>query len=453
MARQHRVVWFEGMTLDPHHFQQQDRFARMVVDARVRAAHPFPWGISDLDIDRDALANGVFLLRRCAGVMRDGVVFEIPGNDMLPPERDLQPHFPPTAESLGVFLALPAERTGGRNCQLDGDATDKATRFVMETIPAIDENTGGNERSIGVGRPNFSVVFATEPREELTTLQIAEVVRSANNTFALSTSFIPSALTITASENMGNLSRRLLELLVAKSNALADRRRQQPSGQVEFTSADITVFWLLHTMNTFIPLLHHHQTTGRSHPEALYTSLLSLAGQLSTFSTDTDFRPRDLPPYDHDKLTDCFRSIDQRIRHLLDTVISSNFVTVPLERRSDALWVGKVTDDRLFKSAQFVMTTSGDKPDRAVVDELPRKVKIAAPDIVNQLIVAARPGLTVSHAPVPPPGLPSRPGVLYFRLEKGGALWDGITSSGSLGIFMPAEFKSLEVKLYAVRED
>ena len=56
-------VWHEGMTLDPHHFQQWDRHQRYELAMRVRALQPLGWGFLALDIDREALANGQFSLR------------------------------------------------------------------------------------------------------------------------------------------------------------------------------------------------------------------------------------------------------------------------------------------------------------------------------------------------------------------------------------------------------
>jgi type VI secretion system protein ImpJ len=133
-------------------------------------------------------------------------------------------------------------------------------------------------------------------------------------------------------------------------------------------------------------------------------------------------------------------------------VISTNVVTLPFEKRSEVVSLFRVPDDQLFRTAQFVLTVSGEKAERMVIDEVPRKVKIAAPDVIDQLVVSARPGLGLMHAAVPPVGLPTRAGLQYFRLEKSGPLWDGICRTGILALFIPAEFKSMQLKLLAVKE-
>src|ERR1700710_1518409 len=50
------VVWQEGMFLRAEHFQQQDRHGEQLVRASLAAAHPYPWGVRTMAIDRDLLA-------------------------------------------------------------------------------------------------------------------------------------------------------------------------------------------------------------------------------------------------------------------------------------------------------------------------------------------------------------------------------------------------------------
>ena len=57
--------------------------------------------------------------------------------------------------------------------------------------------------------------------------------------------------------------------------------------------------------------------------------MLSLAGSLTTFSLDV--HPRDLPEYDHDDLGSCFTNLDVKLRELLETVVPTNFVSLPLK--------------------------------------------------------------------------------------------------------------------------
>ena len=451
MNNKQRPVWYEGMTLDPHHFQQWDRHNQYVVNKRLRSIHPNDWGFVSLDVDGESLANGHFGLRSCSGVMLDGLVFDLPVNGELPQAQSIKEHFLPSEQKVSVYLALLAERPRGGNCQLD-NSQNRQTRFSLQTMTIADDNTGTNEREIGVSQANFCFLFGDEPREEFSVLQIADVVRTADGTYSVSDKYIPPCLSISASTNLMRSSRSLLELLVAKSNALSERRRQQPSGQIEFTTSDVTLLGVLHTVNSSIPLLKYYYSVGNCHPEMLYLVLISLAGQLMTFSPEQDMRPADLPPYDHANAAENFSVLEARIASLLEIVMSSNFIRIALERVSDNQWVGRVPDNNLLISAQFYFAVSGDIPERKIVDELPHKIKIGGSDDVHALVAAALPGLPITFAARPPIGLPARAGLQYFKLEKTGRLWDSVLRNNSLTAFVPADFRGLKFELFAIKE-
>ena len=110
MSLQKKVIWSEGMTLDPHHFQQWDRSFQGMLHSRIQSTAPFYWGVTHLDIDREALTNGHFNLKSCVGVMSDGLTFEL---ETPIARNDFGQHFSATGEKLDVFLAIPARAARG----------------------------------------------------------------------------------------------------------------------------------------------------------------------------------------------------------------------------------------------------------------------------------------------------------------------------------------------------
>jgi type VI secretion system protein ImpJ len=81
LTTRHRVIWSQGMFLQPHHFQQEARFVEHLVDTRVRAAEPYAWGFGELVIDEAQLALGRMALARASGVLTDGTPFSMPDGD------------------------------------------------------------------------------------------------------------------------------------------------------------------------------------------------------------------------------------------------------------------------------------------------------------------------------------------------------------------------------------
>ncbi len=444
------VIWFEGMTLDPHHFQQWDRHVRSTLDFRMQAVGRFGWGFTSLEIDAAKLANGQFSLHACSGITLDGVGFDMPAGGPLPASRTIQDVFPPTQEKLGVYLALPLERRDGGNVQLPGAQATRNTRYAAEPIVVVDQNTGADEREVEVAKANFQIRFSSEPNEDYAVLKMAEVMRTSAGKFVLDDAFVPPVLSLAAAETLVRIARRITEMLAAKSSELW-HRRQDAAGHLEMRMDTALVLLLARTVNAALPLMQHHIQV-HSHPEALFVAMLSLAGQLSVFPTGKEVHPRDFPAYAHDDLGGSFLALDTLVRDLLERALpEAGFVAIALERRGRGLFVGRVQDERLLRDTQLFLVSEGEMPERLATIELPQKLRVASPDQIEQVLRSYTRALPVSFVARPPLGLPARAGMQYYRLEKQGPFWEAIVRAKEVAIFLPAELPDLDLQLVAVR--
>ena len=89
MSAHNRVIWSEGLFLQPQHFQQQDRYFERYVETRCAPLAPYSWGFTEMEFERDFLKIGKIGLRRVAGVFPDGTPFRMPDDDPLPPPIDI----------------------------------------------------------------------------------------------------------------------------------------------------------------------------------------------------------------------------------------------------------------------------------------------------------------------------------------------------------------------------
>ena len=76
-----KTVWFEGMKLDPHHFQQTERYNLYYINSRFGMINSNYWGLKNFQVDNAAIAGGNFSLINCNGIMPDGMIFNIPENE------------------------------------------------------------------------------------------------------------------------------------------------------------------------------------------------------------------------------------------------------------------------------------------------------------------------------------------------------------------------------------
>jgi type VI secretion system protein ImpJ len=450
MKNLRRVVWSRGMFLTPQHFQTLDNFIEDSTQFRFTASNFCNWGVVDLGIDQDSLANGLFTLHHCRGVLPDGVVFSIPETDAPPSGRPVAENFTPTQDSLDVFLALPERRVQGKNVTqpAENQPGGAATRFVAETLEIMDENGYGDQKTVQIGAKNFRLLFGNQNLDGFVTLRIAKVMRSEAGLYQLDPTFIAPCLDIASSEFLMNMLRRQIEILAAKGEALSARRRAAGPGQADFNVADTAIFWLLHTVNTALPELEHIWNVRRGHPEALWVALLHLVGSLSTFSTDS--KARDLPAYNHDNLGFCFTALDQKIRDFLETVIKSKCISIPLRLIERSLWNGAITNDDYFKNSTFVLGVNARVGIEEIIGKVPQLAKVAPPDEIQNLIRLALPGVTLRHAPTPPPAVPFKMGNQYFLLNQNGRLWERIVQSRSLSLFIPPEIADARPELLVI---
>jgi type VI secretion system protein ImpJ len=461
MRNRHRVVWTKGMFLTPQQFQTQDHFFEAALQFRLAASCFANWGVTGLDIDAEALQNGLFRLAGCSGIMPDGESFDMPDIDDLPPSRAVASHFPPTQESLDVFLGIPESRPRARNVSIPGrgiSASNPAesaagppmTRYLAETRMFTDENTGDDEKPVQVARRTFRVLFGDDYRDGYSTLRIAQVIRNAAGIPILNPRFVAPCLSLAASPYLNSLLRRQIEILATKSGSLSGPRRQRGKITAEFSPSETANFWLLHTVNSYLPELKHIWKVRKGHPEPAYVAMLRLAGALATFSLEA--RPENLPDYDHDDLGRCFTLLDEKIRDLMETVIPSKFVAIPLDPRDRFIWGGTVTEDRYFRDSQFFLAISAKIGVDDLIRKVPQLVKISSNEDIQRLIRNALPGITLRHTPVPPAAIPMKLDSQYFSLNQSGELWNIMTLSRQISVHVPGEIIEPRMEILIVLE-
>ena len=449
MSKYRKIVWNEGMLLTPHHFQQWDNYHEELLNSRIQSTLQYEYGVLDLQVSNEAVANGNFQIINLRGVLPDGLMVNVPDAESVPDMRPVGNHFPTEAASLGVHIAIPVKKYGEANYQANGSRSTNNLRFLQEGVSVKDETTGSNEQPVALAKSNLRIIFDDELRDGFTSMKIAELERSATGQLKLSEEYIPPILKVSASVWLSNMLRQLVEILITKSGSLSEQRRQSRASLADFTTSEVAVFWLLHTVNSAIPSMAHFFRSPLLHPERLYIEMSELVGKLMTFSVDS--HPKDIVKYDHDDLYFTFSTLSSQLKDLLETVIPSRCVSIPLEKTRDTLYVGRVEDERLLKEAAFYLAVRSQMPEAKLIEGVPRVVKIASRDAIDQVIGAALPGVVLTHANPPPAPIPTRVGFKYFMLDTIGPYWNGIRGSKVLAVHVPDEIPDENLEMYAVK--
>ncbi|MBM7115297.1 type VI secretion system baseplate subunit TssK [Archangium primigenium] len=433
-----RVVWSEGMFMSPHHLQQQDLYHENVLEARLGALLPHPWGVAEQEFDMEALRAGQVQLLRFSGILPDGLpIAFMRGEDEAPPARIVEGHFPVSEHTLGVYLGIPKERNGVESYGVSGQV-GASPRFTPKNRPIGDLHAATSVMPVAFAQRNLRLLFANEHRDDFDALKIAELSRDKSGNLVLVATYVPPCLRLDASPYLLNELRLLLRLIISKQRTLSSRRRHRNEAALEFTASDVTLFLELNALNGVIPFLQHALEAGNVTPRELYLALSRCAGQLCTFTPDAD--PSTLPSFQYTHLRTTFEALFQRLNELLRAVALEQCLSVSLELGADRIFRGALSDERLERCGQFFLTVRSELPEAQVAAQLPKLVKVACASEIRDIVHAASPGVPLKVTYRPPPEIPVQPGTSYFALAVQDTCWKSAMRERNVALYLPHPF-------------
>jgi type VI secretion system protein ImpJ len=430
----------------PQHFQQQAMWDRFADERVARIACPDPWGVVKVAFDTQALSIGRLQLATLDMRLPDGTFVDTETADRLPAVRDLNDvpaHVDAVVARVGLALVDPQ----GGNCLEAGQKAARPRRFAREYLQVCDLHGEGKEE-ISVERHALALLFDFEESADYVSCPVGRFMRNTQGRFEVDPAYVPPCLCLSASARLTGRMNRLSEILSAKSASLAVRRRERSDQIADFAVADVSLFWLLHSVNSSWPALARLCQAPDQHPERLYGVLSCLAGSLLTFSTVDTLRA--IPPYDHHAPEPVFAELESLIRTLLDTVIPSSVVPIALERVRGTVWVGKINDDRLVNGADYYLSVQSGLPAHALLEQLPRLCKAGAPDEVEQILNSALPGIPLRAMSRLPAAIPIRIENQYFALDSAHPAFKRMVDARACQFYVPASVPDISLELYAV---
>jgi type VI secretion system protein ImpJ len=446
MTRTHRILWGEGLFLRPQHFQQQARFLEAGTARALALGQAYPWGVEAVRLDAAALAEGMLGCEELQVLFPDGTFYDAPGQEPLPRVRSLA-DLPGAGDERLVWACLPVLDAAGGNAGGPGRDEGRPVRFGLDRVLVPDLHTEAPEAELTVLRAQVRLRVDGEDRDGQHALPVARLRRAGAGAWAPDPDYLPPVLAVRAAPPLLALLRELHGLLRTRRRALAGNRRERAGTVAEYGAGDVASFWLQHAVSRCLPDLAHILDSPRVHPETAYRLLAQLAGELTTFSTAIG--PEDVPAYRHDHLTGTFRSLGALVRELLDAVIPVRCLVLPLRQERPSFHAVRLEGDRLGPDCGLYLAVTCDRPAAEVLEAVPRKLKVGAPDDVDRLLHSALPGVHLAHAARTPAAVPVRVGSHYFALEPGPIL-ERMLAARSVCVYAPRALPPMTFDLIAV---
>jgi type VI secretion system protein ImpJ len=443
MSAHNRVIWSEGLFLQPQHFQQQERYFERYVETRCRPLVPHSWGFTEIEFERDLLSIGKAALRRAAGVFPDGTPFRMPDDDPLPKAIDIGPE----VRDQILYLAVPLRRAGELEAERAAGADELVRHDVREVQARNATSSGGDQALLEVGALRTRLLPASDVTQAYACVPLAHVVECrADKQVVLDENFMPTVLHVRAAGRLASFTTELLGLLHQRGEALAGRVAATGRG----SAAEFADFLMLQAINRFEPLVAHYAESGDLHPESLFHVCVSAAGELATFTT-TSKRPPKLPPYRHDHLRESFDPVIAALRESLSKVLTQTAISIPIEPKKFGISVAIVTERSLYSTAVFILAARADIPSEELRRRFPAQLKIGPVEKITDLVRLQLPGVPVHAVPVAPRQIPYHAGFAYFELDQTDPLWEQLTNSGGVAMHVAGEFPGLALEFWAIR--
>ena len=432
------------MFLQPQHFQQQDRFLTRFVDARVGQSVGHAWGFQSLVIDEAALHQGKLALTRAAGVFRDGTPFSLPMDDPAPLAIDIAPD----VRNERVLLCLALNRPGVVESDVEGSSGSMPTRLLASEIEVADGHAASlRQAPLQIGRLNLRLMLERDTNDGFSCLGVTRVAeRRPDGRVVLDAQYLPPLMHVAENIVADGFAREVVGLLHQRAEALAVTLAQPGRAGV----GEIADFLLLQVCNRYEPLLAHMRQQPVFHAESLFSVLLALAGELSTFGESK--RPSQLMPYSHEDPQPCFAALMYDLRQALSLVRVQSAVPIELQERKHGVRVAIIPDLDLQRSAAFVLAVNAQISSEQLRSRFPGQVKIGPVERFRDLISLQLPGVGVRALPVAPRQIPFHAGFCYFELDThGNEMWRELETSAGLALHLAGDFPGLELELWAIR--
>ncbi|MBV8272459.1 MAG: type VI secretion system baseplate subunit TssK, partial [Cupriavidus sp.] len=215
--------------------------------------------------------------------------------------------------------------------------------------------------------------------------------------------------------------------------------------------AEVADYLLLQVLNRYEPLLEHICQIAETATVDVYRTLLTMAGELSTFVRAQTRRPLGAPGYDHALPHDSLRPLVDEVHHLLNQVLIRGAQPIRLVEQPHGVRVATMLPAELAGFSSLVFAVGAQMSPDVLQQQFGAQAKVSPPQRLPELIRSHLPGLTMQALPVPPRQIPFNSNYVYFELVRSGALWDQIEQQGALALHVAGSFPELKLELWGVR--
>jgi type VI secretion system protein ImpJ len=458
MSTKPHIHWHEGLFLQPHHLQVQQRLLLDTIDDERRLAWAFPYGVVEARLSPEAVENMLVRFDRLRAVMPGGRVIDFPDAADLP-ALDIKRAFAAGSGSFNVYLGVPLFYANRANT-VDGETAtvgEKKEDWRVNRVYRVsetelrDENNGQNPQPMLVRRVNARLLLDGDDRTDLEVIPVLRIAHAAGPGLGLprqDPTFIPPCLVLSGSSTLREAVRDLANQVDASRKELASQMSRGGFTAEAMRGVQFEQAMRLQILSRFAVRLGPLAMVNGVTPFMAYQELRQLLAELNALEPDRD-AAADVSPYDHNNLTLSFAEVFKQLRVRLRGAVAARFLHVPFVRGDDKLPTAPLTDETLKSAHEYFLAVQSKQDPRAVVTlvEDADKFKLIARSLAAQRIF----GVKLAEERHPPVDLPAATGTTYFRLMRNESVktWERITSEHAVAArWLDMESSDFNLSLY-----
>jgi type VI secretion system ImpJ/VasE family protein len=445
-----RVHWHEGLFLQAHHLQRNQKAITDCISDERRLSWAYPYGVIEARLNRDDLEAMRIRFDRLRAIMPSGMEVNYPGEAELP-SIDIKQSFAAGGGALNIFLGVPLWFDSRANAVEMGRETDSRVKVLyrLNEVECADENSGENRKPVMMRRVNARLMLEDEDRSDLEVIPLLRVVQATGQKAGLprqDSEYSGPCIVLSGSPVLVELVRDLASQVEAARKELVVQLTRGGFSLDNMRGVQFEQIMRLRTLNRFSARLPSLAEAPNVAPFFMYLELRELLGELTALHPDRDVF--DVPAYDHDDPYLVFGELSSKIRSLLRGSVAPMYMEVPF--KSDG---GIQT--AVFEEKHFVMPndyflgieTKEDPRGLARLLEDPDKFKLMPKSMSSRAIR----GVLLKEERFLPLELPAKAGLNYFRLLRtdSARAWEQIQHEKAAVIRWPDEGSSdFKIKLY-----
>ena len=456
------IFWYQGLFLQPQHFQQTDLFTQSLLSPLRQYLQPYFWGVCKMKVNESSLRENTFEVSEGQFIFQDGTWVSLSGNARVKP-RSFKDAWKEQGAPFTVYLGLRKWSDIRNNVTvLTGRdfPSDLDTRLVCG--PAADEvgdlYQQGQVTQVKLLDYGLRLFWETEIEEagEYHLLAVARLEFNGQSV-VLSQEFVPPAVTMAASENLLTITKNLRDLVSSRCRLLEAYKNPKVFLSSEIPASYLHFFLALRSLNRYIPLLCHITEVSDLHPWNVYGLLRQLVGELSSFSERVDAlgKVQDgtelLPLYDHENLGTCFRDAQLLIDEILDSLFIGMENIIHLTRDGD-YFRAKIPADLFESRYMYYLQVKTGESSGKIIDMAEHVVKLGCDEEIGVLMKRALPGVHLEPLRDPAPGLARRPDVLYFKVDSSSRYWYDIQKSYGICLYWKDAPEDMAADLIIIKQ-